>query len=125
MSKNVRKAWKCQAICSILVIGAGLARMCSADTNVQGTVTDVTVYSAASGVNGAYVIVTPAFAPNVEGCTGTADNEIWIDFSDANGKTLYATVLAAQLGGQTVNFGVRGCGDNGQLPLVYSVNVVP
>lgn len=129
MSRNERVINKTLAICTALVTALvtafGLPSLCKADTNVQGTITDITVYSVASGENGAYIVLTPAFPADTEGCTDSASNEIWIDFSDANGKTLYATVLAAQLAGQTLKFGVRGCGDNGQLPLVYSVNVVP
>ena len=89
------------------------------------TVTGVGVYSGTSGAQGAYVNFSPA-QPGIEGCPYAAGNLLWIDFSSTtnpDGKTLYATVLAAYLAGRTLVFGVSGCADSGQAPLVYRVDV--
>lgn len=69
---------------------------------------------------GAYIYFSPGI-PNLEGCTNAAGNEVWIDFGQPEGKTLYATVMAAYAAGQKVGFGVSGCA--GQLPVVYRVDV--
>ena len=68
---------------------------------------------------------TPGIA-NLEGCSNTAGNMAWIDFSSAvqpDGKSLYATILAAAASGESVSMGVSGCADNNQLPLVYRVDL--
>jgi hypothetical protein len=91
------------------------------------TITLMGSYTGASGAQGAWVYFSPAI-PNLEGCGNTAGNQVWIDFSSTvqpDGKTIYATVLAAFLSGHSVGFGVSGCVDAGQLPLVYRVDVYP
>jgi len=72
-------------------------------------------------------VITPAW-PGAEGCSNSSGNQVWIDFSGAaqpDGRSLYATVLAAYLAGHTLGFGVTGCGAGGQYPLVYRVDVGP
>ncbi len=84
-------------------------------------------YTGASGASGAYVIFSPAI-PSLKGCGNSAGNQVRIDFASTvqpDGKTIYATVLAVFLSGHTVGFGVSGCVDAGQLPLVYRVDVYP
>jgi hypothetical protein len=100
-----------------------------ADTQITGIqVVTVGLYSGAAGAQGAFVRFQPAL-PGAEGCPYAAGDQIWIDFSSAvmpDGKALYDTVLQAYLSGNslyTISFGVRGCGNNGQLPLVYRVDV--
>jgi hypothetical protein len=91
------------------------------------TVTAMGSYTGASGGAGAWVVFSPAI-PNLEGCSNTAGNQVWIDFTSTvqpDGKTIYATVLAAFLSGHSIGFGVSGCVDSGQLPLVYRVDVYP
>ncbi len=91
------------------------------------TITSMGTYTGASGSQGAWVIFSPAI-PSLEGCSNTAGNTVWIDFSSTvqpDGKTIYATVLAAFLSGHAVGFGVTGCVDAGQLPLVYRVDLYP
>jgi hypothetical protein len=99
----------------------------SADTVVAPqAIVWVNVY-AGTAAQGANIQFSPA-QPKVEGCPYAPGNILWIDFSSPtqpDGKVLYATVLAAVMAGKTPIFGVRGCGDNGQLPLVYSVQVNP
>ena len=51
--------------------------------------------------------------------------ELFIDFSTAeapDGKSLYATALAAQLAGKSVSIGTLGCSSEG-FPVVYGINV--
>jgi hypothetical protein len=91
------------------------------------TITGLSIYAGSTGSQGAEVSFTPAM-PGVEGCTYPAGNVFWIDFASASqpdGKSLYATVLAAYLAGHSLTFGVLGCAESGQLPLVYRVDVGP
>jgi hypothetical protein len=91
-------------------------------------VTRVSIYDGGtSGSQGAVITFAPGIA-GLEGCTNTAGNVVWIESSSAtqpDGKTLYASVLAASLAGKVVTFGVQGCADANQLPLVYRVDVNP
>ena len=91
------------------------------------TITKVGIYSGASGAEGAYVYISPGI-PGLEGCSNSAGNEVWIDFSstvEPTGKSLYATVMAGWLAGYTVAFEVSGCVAAGQVPLVYNVEIGP
>jgi hypothetical protein len=91
------------------------------------TITAMGSYTGASGAQGAWVTFSSGI-PSMEGCGNTAGNQVWIDFSSTvqpDGKTIYATVLAAFLSGHTVGFGVNGCVDASQLPLVYRVDLYP
>jgi hypothetical protein len=98
-----------------------------ATTQVSGvTVTQHSIYAGTSA-QGAIVYITPG-VPNLESCSNTSGNMLWIDFSYAtqpDGKSLYATLIAALAQNQTVTFGVSGCGDSGQLPIVYRIDVYP
>jgi hypothetical protein len=112
------------------MIFASLAPMSAALAISQvpaSTITSMGSYTGASGAQGAWVVFSPAI-PSLEGCSNTAGNQVWIDFSSTvqpDGKTIYATVLAAFLSGHTVGFGVSGCVDGDQLPLVYRVDLYP
>jgi len=117
--------------CAYLILSASLLiapGIAGAATYVTPTaINSVSIYAGVSA-NGAYISINPALANGTEGCTYTPANLLWIDFSSTvqpDGKALYASVLAAILAGKQVNFGVAGCGDAGQLPLVYRVDVIP
>jgi hypothetical protein len=84
------------------------------------TVIGLSVYS----TTGAVVVISPA-EPGLEGCSNQSGNQVWIDTTQPNGKSMYATVLAAYLSGHTLGFGVSGCESTGQYPLVYRVDVGP
>jgi hypothetical protein len=91
----------------------------------SSTIMSMGSYTGASGALGAWVIFSPAI-PSLEGCSNTAGNQVWIDFSSTaqpDGKTIYATVLAAFLSGHAVGFGVNTCVQSGQIPLVYRVDL--
>lgn len=112
-----------------LLLGLALALTAtnaSASTQIINvTVTTVTIYKGDSGSQAAEIYFSPA-VPGAEGCSYAPGNIVWIDFQSAmqpDGKSLYATVLAAFLAGRTVNFGVAGCADSGLLPNVYRVDV--
>jgi len=108
---------------SLAPIGAALA----ISQVPASTITSMGTYTGTSGATGAWVIFSPAI-PSLEGCSNAAGNQVWIDFSSTvqpDGKTLYATVLAAYLSGHTVGFGVSSCVQAGQLPLVYRVDLFP
>ena len=106
-----------------LVIGLGLlvvASTASATTTWLLGSTVVTGYSVYT--TGASIFVTP-LNPGAEGCTYAPGGNIWIDFAQPEGKTLYATFLAAMLAGKSLGFATSGCGASGQVPLVYRVDV--
>ena len=109
---------------------ASLAPFCAALAISQvpaSTITSMGSYTGASGGAGAWVVFSPAIS-NLESCGNTAGNQVWIDFSSAvqpDGKTIYATVLAAFLAGHSIRFGVSSCVDAGQSPLVYRVDLYP
>lgn len=111
-----------------VVVGVSFAAMpglAAAATQVSGvTIVTVGIYTPSGGTQGAYVTFSPA-NPGLEGCTYNLGNELWIDATQAEGKALYASVLAASLAGRTVTFGVSGCANSGQVPLVYRVDVWP
>jgi hypothetical protein len=100
---------------------------CSALDGVDGvTVVLATVYMG-STASGAYVKFSPA-KPGFGGCTYTAGDLAWIDFSaqvTPNGRDVYATALAAYLAGHTIGIGVNGCSTGGVYPLVTGINVYP
>ena len=79
-----------------------------------------TITSYGSYATGAYITFTPAI-PGLESCSYANGNEVWIDFTTADGKTMYATFMAAVLAGRAIGFGVSGC--SGGIPLVYRVDV--
>lgn len=90
------------------------------------SVVAVNVYAGTVG-QGAWVKFAPA-QPNVEGCPYAAGNLMWLDFSSSvqpDGKVLYATVLAGVVSGKKLVFSVRGCGNGGQIPLIYAVEIQP
>jgi hypothetical protein len=115
------------AAAAIFAIGMALGSMiASATTQVAGTVVSVSIYSGAIGTTGAEVIISPALPNGTEGCALTPANTLYIDFSSTaqpDGKSLYATVLAALLAGKQMTFGILGCAINGEVPLVYRVDV--
>jgi hypothetical protein len=99
-----------------------------ADTQITGVqILNVGVYAGSSGLQGAYVRFAPAI-PAAEGCTYPPGDQIWIDFTSTtvpDGKTMYETVLKAYLANDLylLSFGVRGCANQVQLPVVYRVDV--
>ena len=131
MSQRLNSSWAPSVLgrvplailfCTILSIPARAA------TGVTPTtITKIGIYSGTSTGGGAYVYFSPG-VPGLEGCSNSAGNEIWIDFTSATeptGKSLYATAIAGWLAGHTVVFEVSGCADGGQLPLVYNVEIGP
>jgi len=91
------------------------------------SITKIGIYAGSSGATGAYIYFSPAL-PGLEGCSYTTGNEIWIDFSsptEPTGKSLYATAMLGWLAGHSVVFEVSGCAANGQVPLVYNVELGP
>jgi hypothetical protein len=114
------------AVWIVAALGAAVGPT-EASSQVNGvTVTQVSIYSSAAGNDGVVVYFSPGI-PNLEGCTNTAGNALWIDFSyttQPDGKTLYSSLLAAELAGKAVTFGVSGCGASGQFPTIYRMDVV-
>jgi len=117
-----------KSLFTVIVLTLALSSELHATTQIPAsTVTTIGTYTGVSGALGAYVTFSPAI-PGLEGCSNTTGNEVWIDFSSTtqpDGKTLYATILAAFLAGHTVGFGVNTCVQAGQMPLVYRVDVYP
>jgi len=90
-------------------------------------ITSVNIYSGATAATGAQIFVSPA-VPGIEGCTYQPGNLLWIDFSSTaqpDGRALWATVLAGIMAGKTMQFSVSGCWNNGQVPIVYAVTILP
>jgi hypothetical protein len=89
------------------------------------SITIVTLYQASQvSPAGALMQFTPTTPSDTEGCTYSGKGYAWIDFSSSSqpdGKSLYATLVAAQLAGKLVGFGVNGC--SGGYPVVYGINV--
>jgi hypothetical protein len=98
-----------------------------ASSQVGGvTINQLSIYSRPTGNDGVVVYFSPGI-PNLEGCTNTAGNALYIDFSyttQPDGKALYASLLAAELAGKAVTFGVSGCGASNQFPIIYRIDVV-
>ena len=115
IERSIVRIWSAIAL-GMIAVGTVQA---SAQFALGTTITSYGVYA-----SGAYINFSPA-QPGLEGCIYATGNELWIDFAQPEGKSLYATFLAAVLAGKPVGFGVSGCGDAGQLPLVYRVDVGP
>ncbi|MES1189996.1 MAG: hypothetical protein ABUS47_02830 [Steroidobacter sp.] len=125
---NIKRLIKIGKVLCVTGIAFALPLTVSAATQVGGvTVTKVSIYSG-STMQGAMVWISPALPDGTESCSYTPANILWIDFSSTtqpDGKSLYATVMSAFLAGHQVTFAVSGCGDAGQHPLVYRVDVLP
>jgi hypothetical protein len=124
--KSVPVALLC--VCCASALGV-LPAPADAVTQISGlAISNISIYYGNGGPTsqGAVITFTSGIS-GLEGCGNTAGNAIWIDFSSTtaqpDGKALYATVLAAQTAGQVLTFGVNGCADSNQLPLVYRVDV--
>ena len=115
-------------LAALVLAYAYLPERAAATTQVSSvTITGLSIYAGSTGSQAAEVIFTPAM-PGLEGCTYPAGNVLWIDFASTtppDGRSLYATVLAAYLAGHTLTFGVGGCALGGQIPVVYRVDVGP
>jgi hypothetical protein len=110
------------ATCTLLV---GASHAGTIATVGPVTITNIVLYTGASGTQAALVTFTPATA-NLAGCSFAAGNVAWIDFSSTiapTGTSLYATVLSAYLSGQTIGFGFSGCVDAGVYPLVNQIAI--
>jgi len=109
----------------LLALGS-LPGLVSASSQVSGvTVTQISVYSNPTSSDGVIVYFTPGI-PNLEGCTNAAGNALYIDFTrttQPDAKTLYASLLSAELAGKIVTFGVSGCGASNQFPTIYRLDV--
>ena len=114
------------SVLAMLALGS-LPGIAAASSQVNGvTVNQLSIYSNPTHSDGVIVYFTPGI-PNLEGCSNTAGNALYIDFTvttQPDGKTLYSSLLAAQLAGKTVTFGVSGCGAGGQFPTIYRIDVV-
>ena len=114
-------------LATLLAVALSLPTAAFSDTEITPqSVVAVNVYAGTVG-QGASVKFAPA-QPNVEGCPYAAGNLMWIDFSSSvqpDGRVLYGTVLAGVVSGKKLVFSVRGCGNGGQLPFVYAVEIQP
>jgi len=110
------------ALTASLIALTGKSLTASADSYVTSSVTGLYPYTAAVSQY-AIVFITPALPAGTEGCTHTPLNFLLIDMTDARASTIYATALTGFVSGITLAFGVRGCGNAGQAPLVYSVQL--
>lgn len=90
------------------------------------TITIATLYQASqTSPAGALFQFTPTTPSDTEGCKYSGQGYVWIDFSSStqpDGKSLYASLLAAQTAGKLVGFGVSGCSSSGY-PIVYGINI--
>lgn len=85
---------------------------------------DKTVVEILHYVSYAVVKYQPAHPSQVEGCSYASNqSSVILDWSsDDNVKLQLSSVLAAQLAGRTVTFGVSGCGSF-SIPSTYRVEV--
>jgi len=99
----------------IILASSLLSGVAMASSQVSGvTVTQLSMYSSPTGNDGVVVYFSPG-------------NALYIDFSyttQPDGKALYASLLAAELAGKAVTFGVSGCGTSNQFPTIYRIDVV-
>lgn len=119
-----RLAWHVFVVTLGLLVGLhGSAARASTYSGI--TISRMDVFQASSGAApGVVILFSPAIA-DTEGCTKSGQGYAYIDFTSTlqpDGKTLYATVLAAWLGGRSVDLIVSGC-EQGYYPLVYQVQV--
>jgi hypothetical protein len=50
---------------------------------------------------GAFIVISCP-QPGLEGCSNSSENQVWLDTTQPDGKSMYATVLAAYLSGHTL-----------------------
>ena len=89
------------------------------------TIATSTAYQAGKASPPGILVILTSSPTDSEGCTSSNKGWSWIDFSSTglpDGRTLYATVLAAQASGREVDIGVNGCASNG-VPVVYAITV--
>ena len=114
-------------LATLLAVALSLPTAAFSDTEITPqSVVAVNLY-AGTIAQGAWVKFAPAQL-NVEGCPSAAGNLMWIDFSSSvqpDGRVLYGTVLAGVVSGKKLVFSVRGCGNGGQIPLIYAVEIQP
>ncbi|MES1192619.1 MAG: hypothetical protein ABUS47_16280 [Steroidobacter sp.] len=125
---NIINLFRISKVLCLMGVACALPQAALASTQTgRETVTTLSIYSGTTS-QGAIVQISPALPNGTEGCAYTPADLLWIDFSTTvqpDGKSLYATVMSALLAGHQVSFGVLGCGDSGQHPLVYRVDVYP
>jgi len=118
---------KSVSLATTVAVALSLPMAAFSDTEISPqSITAVNVYSGTTA-QGAWIKFAPA-QPNVEGCPYAAGNLMWLDFTSAtqpDGKVLYGTVLAGVVSGKKIVFSVRGCGNGGQIPLIYAVEIMP
>lgn len=111
----------------LLAIGAASMPALAATTYGSVTAVKLLVFQASSGANpGSLIMFSPAI-PDSEGCVKSGQGYAWIDWTSTlqpDGKSLYATVLAAAMAGKQLDLVVGGC-SQGYYPLVYQVVVYP
>ena len=97
-----------------------------ADSNVTSTVVGLYPYPAsalAPAPPAALIFVATPLPAGTEGCPAhTPMNLVYLDMSDTQASTVYATLLSGYLSGQPMQIGIRGCSSSG-VPKVYSVLV--
>jgi len=89
------------------------------------TIATSTAYQAGKASPPGVLIILTSSPAHSEGCTRSNKGGSWIDFSSTglpDGRTLYATVLAAQASDKEVDIGVNGCSSNG-VPMGYAITV--
>ena len=110
---------------SLSVLGTAAVLLPTLSTAWTGynnvTVVELTTYQVPATA-GVLVKFSPA-SHNLENCTYAGGDYAWIDTSQADGKSVYASLLAAYLAGRNVDIGVHGCTEG--RPRVYGITVKP
>ena len=115
-TKRLARMMSLSVLGTVAVLLPTLSEAWSSYGNV--TVIEVTTYQAPAAV-GVLVKFSPA-SHNLEGCTYAGGDYAWIDTSQADGKAVYSSLLAAYLAGKTMSIGVHGCTPEGR-PRIYGV----
>lgn len=95
----------------------------SADSWTSSPVTGITTYTAATGSQAAIIFISTPLPAGTEGCTLNPMNVIYLDLSDLQAKSVYASLLTAWVSQQPVTIGVRGCSSDKAEPLLYSIHL--
>jgi hypothetical protein len=91
-----------------------------ASSNVTSPVVGLYPYTAAAA-KATLIFVATALPTGTEGCPAhTPANMVYLDMTDAQASTIYATLLAGFLTGAPMQIGISGCSSSG-VPLVYQV----
>ncbi len=121
----VKSAFRNALLLSILSFLPGFSLAWSGFNNIN--IVSLTIYqNGKASPPGGLVQFSGGTGSDNEGCTSSGKGYAWIDWGSGtpDGSTLYATVLAAEMAGKQIGFGLNGCNSVGY-PIIYGINTYP